>query len=85
MYVLCCAKSLQSCLILCNPMDCSPPGSSVWGILQARIWSGLPCPPPGNLPHPGIKPRCLLRLLHWQAGSLSLAPGGKPIYIYTYV
>ena len=27
----------QSCLTLCNPMDCSPPGSSVYGILQARI------------------------------------------------
>ena len=32
-----CAQSLQSCLSLCNPMDCSPPGSSVYGILQARI------------------------------------------------
>ena len=31
------AESLQSCLTLCNPMDCSPPGSSVHGILQARI------------------------------------------------
>ena len=31
------AKSLQLCLTLCNPMDCSPPGSSVHGILQARI------------------------------------------------
>ena len=31
------AKSLQSCLTLCNPMDCSLPGSSVHGILQARI------------------------------------------------
>ena len=31
------AKSLQSCLTLCNPMDCSPPGFSVHGILQARI------------------------------------------------
>ena len=31
------AKSLQLCLILCNPMDCSLPGSSVHGILQARI------------------------------------------------
>ena len=30
-------KSLQSCLTLCDPMDCSPPGSSVRGILQARI------------------------------------------------
>ena len=32
-----CAKSLQLCLILCDPMDCSPPGSSDHGILQARI------------------------------------------------
>ena len=31
------AKSLQSCLTLCHPMECSPPGSSVHGILQARI------------------------------------------------
>ena len=31
------AKSLQSCLTFCNPTDCSPPGSSVSGILQARI------------------------------------------------
>ena len=30
------AKSLQSCPTLCNPIDCSPPGSSVSGILQAR-------------------------------------------------
>ena len=30
-------KSLQSCLTLCDPMDCSPPGSSIQGILQARI------------------------------------------------
>ena len=32
-----CAKLLQSCPTLCNPMDCSLPGSSVYGILQARI------------------------------------------------
>ena len=30
-------KLLQSCLTLCNPLDCSPSGSSVHGILQARI------------------------------------------------
>ena len=35
-YVVC-AKWLQSCPTLCNPVDCSPPGSSVHGILQARI------------------------------------------------
>ena len=34
----------QSCLTLCNPMDCSQPGSSVHGILQARIleWGDMP-------------------------------------------
>ena len=31
-----CAQSLQTCLTLCDPMDCGPPGSSVCGILQAR-------------------------------------------------
>ena len=30
------AKSLQSCLTLCDPIDSSPPGSAVAGILQAR-------------------------------------------------
>ena len=39
-----CAKSLQSCLTLCDPMDCSLTGSSVHGILQARIleWDTMP-------------------------------------------
>ena len=38
------AKSLQSCPTLCDPMDCSPPGSSVHGILQVRIlkWVAMP-------------------------------------------
>ena len=38
------AKSLQSGPALCNPMDCSPPGSSAHGILQARIpeWVAMP-------------------------------------------
>jgi len=49
-----CAKLLQSCPILCDPMDCSPLGSSVHGILQARIleWVAFP----GDLPDPGIEP-----------------------------
>ena len=36
------AKSLQSCPTLCNPMDCSPPGSSGHGFLQARILEDTP-------------------------------------------
>ena len=39
-----CTKSLQSCLTLCDPMDCNPPGFSVHMILQARIlkWVAMP-------------------------------------------
>ena len=40
------AKSLQSCPILYDPIDGSPRGSTVPGILQARTMSGLPFPPP---------------------------------------
>ena len=45
----------QLCPTLCNPMDCSLPGSSVHRILQARILE-LPLPSPRNLPNPGIQP-----------------------------
>ena len=43
----------------CDPMDYSLPGSSVHGILQARILSELPFPPPGDLSNPGIEPEFL--------------------------
>ena len=46
----------QLCLTLCYPMDCIPPGYSVYGISQARHWSGLPFPSSKDLPNPGIKP-----------------------------
>ena len=46
---------VHSCPTLFDPMDCSPPGSSVHGILQEEYWSG-PCPSPVDLPKPGIKP-----------------------------
>ena len=54
------AKSPQSYPTRCNPMGCSPLGSSAHGILQARIWRGLPSPPPGDLPNPGIEPTSLM-------------------------
>ena len=49
----------QSCPTLSDTMDCSPPGSSVHGILQARglEWGAIAFP--GDLPNPGIEP-CLL-------------------------
>ena len=53
------SESRSSCLTLCDPMDCSPPGSSVHGILQPEYWSGLPFPSPGDLPNPGSNPGLL--------------------------
>ena len=49
------AKLLQSCPTLCNPMDCSLPGSSVPGILQARILEWVGRPTSKDLPDPVIK------------------------------
>ena len=43
--------------LYCDPMDCSPPGSSAHGDSLDKTWSGLPCPTPGDLPNPGIEPR----------------------------
>ena len=51
----CVCSVTRSCPTLCDSTDCSLPGSSVHGILQAR-WKVLPFPPPGDLPHPGIEP-----------------------------
>ena len=52
--VLCLAA--QSCPALYDPMD---PARLLcpWGFSRQEYWSGLPCPPAGNLPNPGIKPR----------------------------
>ena len=53
------AKSFQSCPTLCDPIDGSPPGSPVPGILQARTVEWLPFPSPGDLIDPGIEPMSL--------------------------
>ena len=44
---------------LCDPVDRSPPASSVQGFLRQECWRGLPFSPPGGLPHPGIEPATL--------------------------
>ena len=62
------------CPTLCNPTDCSPPGSSIHRISQARILEWIAFPSPGELPRPGIKP-----VSHaWQADSLPLSHQGSP-------
>ena len=76
-----CGKLLQLCLSLCNPVDCSPPISSVHGILQARILERVAI----SFSKGSCKPRdqtCILCLLHWQTDSLPLAPSGKPSGIH---
>ena len=68
----------QSCPALFDPLDCSPPGSSVHGFSRQEYWSGLPFPLPRDLPTQRLHP-CLLCLLLWQADTLPLASPGKPI------
>ena len=46
----------QSCLTLCNPTDCSPPGFSAMEFSRQEYWSGLPFPALEDLPDPGIEP-----------------------------
>ena len=55
-------------------MDCSPPGSSVHGILQARMLEWVAIPSPGDFPNSGIKPGSPVL----QADSLPFQPQGKP-------
>ena len=67
----------QLCMILCDPMEpCQAPLSM--GFSRQEHWSGLPCPPPKDLPYPGIK-----------TASAALAgrffttePPGKPLYTH---
>ena len=47
----------QSCPTLCDHMDCSHQAPLSMEISRQEYWSGSPCPPPGNLPNPEIKPR----------------------------
>ena len=54
---VCVCVCAQSCLTLCNPMDCSASGSSVLRFFKEEYWSRLLFPTLGNLLDPGIKPR----------------------------
>ena len=64
----------QSCPTLCDPMDCSLPGSSLHGILQARVLEWVAISFPGDLPDPGIEPGSPTV----QADAVTSEPPGKP-------
>ena len=52
-----CAKLLQLCLTLCNPMDCTARQTPLsMGFSKQEYWRGLSYPPPGDLPNLGIEP-----------------------------
>ena len=71
------AKSIQLSPTLCDPADCSQPGSSIHGILQARILEWVVMPPPGDLPNPGIEPTSPVSPA-LQADALPLNHQGSP-------
>ena len=73
MYICSCCLVAQSCLTVCDPMDCSPPGSYGHGVFQARILEWVTIFPPSS-------PECLLHY-RWIL-FFTTEPLGKPICIY---
>ena len=71
----------QLCPTLCDPVDCNLQGSTVHGILQARVLEWVAIVFSRGLPNPGIEPGSPAL----EAGALTSGPPGKPhIYIYTH-
>ena len=74
--IRCCCSVTNSCLTLCDPVSCSPPGSSVQGVLQARVLElGCHCFLHEIFPDQGLNPH----LLHWQVDFFPTEPPGKLI------
>ena len=68
-------RAIENSGALCDPMNHSLPDCG-HGISRQQYWCGLPCPPPRDLPDPGIELH-LFCLLHWQMGSLPLVLPGN--------
>ena len=80
MYIVCCLVT-KSCATLLQPHECSPPGSSVWGISQARTleWVAISLSRVSSRPRDQTQVSCL-------AGRFcTIEPPGKPIYMYIYI
>ena len=78
------AKLLQFCLALRDPMNCSLRGSTVHGILQARVleWEAIPSSRGSSGPRERTCISCYL--LHWQADSLTAESFRKSFYLQTH-
>ena len=66
------AQSLSRVRLFVTPWTVAPQAPLSTGFPRQESWSGLPRPPPGDLPNPGIEPVSQV-YLHWQVGSLPLA------------
>ena len=73
-------KTAQLCPTLCNPMDCNPPGSSVHDSPGKNTGVGCHALLQRVFPIQGSNAH-LSHLLHWQVGSLPLAPHWKPVCV----
>ena len=74
---MCAGVYVQLSPTLCDPMDHSPPGCSVHGIFQARILEWVLMPSSRGPSQPRDQTQVSSVYLHWQVGSLPLAPPGK--------
>ena len=66
---------VQLCLNLCDLWTVALQASLLMGFFRQEYWSGLPFPPPRDIPIQGSN----VHLLHWQVDSLPLAPPGNPV------
>ena len=79
------ARSLQSCLTLCDPMDCNPPGSSLLGIPQARILEQVTISSSRDLANPGIELASLMSPALAAGFFITSTTWLEPIYIKVVV
>ena len=84
-YVCMCAKLLELCLTLCDPMDRSLPGSSIHGILQARILEWVALSSSRDFPDSGIEPASLMSLALADRFFTTSATWEAPMDVYVYV
>ena len=75
--VLCCAWSLSPVWLFAAPRTVASRRLCPWGFSRQEYWSGLPFPPPANLPNPGIEPRSLTL----QAACLTIWATRETLYV----